>query len=424
MEPIVPKKNGYDWSDISCPPNIDPHSVVKHEIICAYLKRYIGVLTQDPRVDTLRLNLIDGFAGGGRYLCTKSKNIIPGSPIRLMQTVIEEEAKIKCLRTKPFSIQASYYFSEIDKGAYLQLQHALEEHQLDHVPRVNMFNQPFLNVLPNMISDISSRTRKGNPRNIFLLDQYGYKDVPFAIISEIFRKYPKNTEVVLTFSTDALINYFSDNPNFSKSLERINLENLLKHPDLQNSVEISQSRLLIEQILYEEIQSQCGASFYTPFFIRSEESNRSYWLIHLSSHPKARNEMLLTHWDYQNKCIHHGLPGLNMMLGFDPTMEALQKQDTFDFYFDESADDSVLDSLIKDIPKMLILDKHLSVQDLLFSTCNNSPATYGQYQQALFKLQQSKDISILNSNNSIRRTSNSISLDDSIVLSPQQKLFV
>lgn len=413
----MPQKKGYDWSDLSTPPPLDRHSAIKHEIMCDYLSRYVSVFTKNPTIDRFRINLIDGFAGGGRYTSSNSSEIAPGSPILLLRSIKEAEAKINASRLKPFKIEAHYYFVEIDEGAVRHLKYALRENGFDNEVNVNVLQNDFQSALPSIAKDIQKRSKK--PRNIFLLDQYGYKDVPLAMIKSIFDAFPTGTEVLLTFSTDSLINYLSTDDRCVKTLSKYNLEGILRHPDLQSSIEVKQSRLLIEQLLYQEIQSQCGASFYTPFFIMSRSSNRAYWLIHLSSHPTARNEMLMTHWQSQNSFVHHGRQGLNMMLGFDPTFEAIANQNTFDFYFDDNADRRVIDALLNEIPLFLNGSEYLNVRDLVFRTCNTSPATLAQYKSALFELQNQKVVKILTPSGQMRRSASTISFEDNLQILKQ-----
>lgn len=124
----MPSKEGYDWTDLNLPPVLEDHSIVKHEIIGRYLNRYIDVVTSNPRVNPLRINLVDGFAGGGRYRKAGSQSIVDGSPLVLIKAVEEAEARINTIRNKPFKINARYYFSEIDQDACRQLEFALGEH--------------------------------------------------------------------------------------------------------------------------------------------------------------------------------------------------------------------------------------------------------------------------------------------------------
>ena len=58
----------HHWRIGEDPPLIRPHSLAKHRVLQAYLESYVATLTKNPRQDRLRLTLVDGFAGGGRYL--------------------------------------------------------------------------------------------------------------------------------------------------------------------------------------------------------------------------------------------------------------------------------------------------------------------------------------------------------------------
>mgnify|MGYP006157090895 CR=1 FL=1 len=51
-------------------------------------------------------------------------------------------------------------------------------------------------------------------------------------------------------------------------------------------------RRFIQGALYMALVSDCGARFFTPFFIRGEGSGHGeYWLVHLSQHHRAQDVM-------------------------------------------------------------------------------------------------------------------------------------
>jgi three-Cys-motif partner protein len=58
----------YEWVVGERPPELEAHSATKHAVLGSYLSRYLEVLTSNPRLDTLSLTLVDGFAGGGQYM--------------------------------------------------------------------------------------------------------------------------------------------------------------------------------------------------------------------------------------------------------------------------------------------------------------------------------------------------------------------
>ena len=65
---MVKRADKYAWHVGSPPPKIDPHSLVKHQLVSDYLARYIQVLMSNYLIDKLTLSIVDGFAGGGEYL--------------------------------------------------------------------------------------------------------------------------------------------------------------------------------------------------------------------------------------------------------------------------------------------------------------------------------------------------------------------
>jgi three-Cys-motif partner protein len=65
-------------------PQIRGHSLAKHRVLKAYLERYVSVLSANPRQEQLKLTLVDGFAGGGLYLDSRTKEERPGSPLIML----------------------------------------------------------------------------------------------------------------------------------------------------------------------------------------------------------------------------------------------------------------------------------------------------------------------------------------------------
>jgi len=410
----VVAKHGYDWSDLNRPPEIDAHSVAKHNVIRAYVERYVRVLTADPRIDVLRVNFVDGFAGGGLYRHNGATHL--GSPLLLLDTIARLEREISAERTKPFSIRARYYFVEQDRATHDALKHNLKQSGAlaNGSDGLNLTHGGFVDVLPAIFRSI--QTDGGQKRTVFLLDQYGYSDVPFDSLRLIIGTLP-HAEVILTFATDALINYMSTEPQFLKAMEPLGLD----ADAIQRLQESKLTRFAVEKILCEHIHRNSGARFFTPFFIRSPASRRSYWLVHLSSHPKARDEMTAVHWQLQNHFCHYGKAGLDM-LGFDPEKEDLG-QTMFDFYFDDNALRRTHDALLEDIPAHLSFDKPITFEQLFRENCNQSPAHSTQFRNVLFELYRMKVIEIVTTRGGERRSATAIQGDDVIALNRTFRLF-
>jgi three-Cys-motif partner protein len=55
----------YKWIPGEQPPPLGRHSIAKHNVLRAYLEKYVAILAGRPVQERLKLTLVDGFAGGG-----------------------------------------------------------------------------------------------------------------------------------------------------------------------------------------------------------------------------------------------------------------------------------------------------------------------------------------------------------------------
>jgi len=284
----------YNWQVGQTPPELDTHSSAKHSVYRYYLRRYINVLCSDPRYDGLNLTLIDGFAGGGVYL--RNGQPAPGSPMILLEEIADAEARFAQERIKPFRLNAEFIFIERDGANYLFLEDTIRRSSFAAGlgTRVNLVEDTFETALPRIIQRIKARGRA--QRCIFFLDQFGYKQVSFDTVRTILANVQK-PEIILTFAVDHLIDYPNNSPKFIEAVRPVELS--VQH--IQELISIKdqrEARWVIQNFLYAHLVNQTEAPYYTCFFIKSSESHRSYWLVHISKHPKARDEMALQHWQH------------------------------------------------------------------------------------------------------------------------------
>jgi len=320
------KVKKYNWILGEEFPVVDDHSIVKLEIIERYIEIYLTVLTQSHVMDSLKLTVIDGFAGGGLY-----NGNIKGSPLRIYESIqktqklINYERKIKNYKQINFDIDL--HLVEKCKNAYAFLEYTMKQYGYSH--NLCMYNGKFEDQLDTLIQKIQKK-------------------------SKIFKKL-KKVEVILTFSVDSLIDYISrKNPKLLTNMG-LSKEDCERIFDVKEDNDFARSK--IQPILYRTIVNQTGASFYTPFFIKSDTSNRSYWLFHLSSHSKARDEMMKLHWDKQNTFQHFGKAGLKMLIGYAST----NKNSLFEVYgFDHGAKEKSLDTLSEELPALIHAYENIS----------------------------------------------------------------
>jgi len=412
----------YDWKLGQLPPKIGAHSVAKHDVFASYIERYIDILSSNPRRRELNLTIVDGFCGGGAY--QHGKEIIAGSPLRVLRAVQASGARLKLSRQNGFTMKSRFFFVDKQKEHIEFLNHELRKSEFgDEIGQsISLATGSFEDEAANIIQAIKGRGP--SHRALFFLDQYGWSSVPFATIRQIFGCL-KNPEVLITFSVDSLIDYFSDQTARTAAGQAIELDPAMG--DLIRALKTEHGqRHVIQGVLYKHIISSTGADFYTPFFIRSADSRRSYWLLHLSKHGRARDEMARLHWDMSNVFVHPGNAGFNA-LGFDPNIDPNQQTLGFDFGADARADS--LAAAVDQLPRMIRDDAPdvattVTIGDLFRANCNETPLTFDLVSEAVIKLRDEyREIDIFTEAGRLRPSARSLNWNDR-VRGRQQKTFM
>ena len=392
----------HSWRIGKDPPLIRPHSLAKHRVLRAYLERYVSVLTGNPRQDQLRLTLVDGFAGGGMYLDSRSREERPGSPLLMLDAMKSAAAKAQQARSKPFDLDVQYLFVEKKRESLEHLWQVLSKSEFgpQMADRIHLLQGEFDSHVSAIIDFVKGRGPAG--RAIFVLDQYWYTDVPLPTIRKILATLD-NAEVILTFSTDFLIDYLSGNELTQQILEKIGID--LPSRTIASAKEERAWRRTIQFALHQEIPEKTGARFYTPFFIRSDDSHRDFWLIHLSGHFRARDVMVGLHWQESTAFAHYGRSGLRM-LGYDQNQDAewTKQQMLPGFFFDETALVSSQEELLEQLPERVYKFKGgIPFNELFAGLTNECPVTAQIMKDVLSDLASQGVIRVQDKKGSARR---------------------
>ncbi|OYP34506.1 three-Cys-motif partner protein TcmP [Rhodopirellula sp. MGV] len=391
------KKELYEWSIGKEPPLLGLHSISKHEVLEAYIKKYVSILTKNKCADQLMLSLVDGFAGGGVYTHPETQQRIPGSPILMLNAIAEAEVEANLGRRKPFRVNGQFYFVERSASTIEHLKKEVSNapSSANRMENIHFIAGNFTENLDKIIAKIKSRGKAH--RAIFLLDQYGYTAVPMADIRRIFYELPR-AEVILTIAVDWLTHFVNESESFKRALKRLELE---RYQDLFVRIREDHGRdwrAEIQHILHGHFHQSSGAECYTPFFVNSVDSNRAYWLLHFSKHSTARDAMMELHWDLNNHFEHFGKAGFGMLcLGFDPRQVPLQNQPTF--AFDKDARELTREALLIEIPEKLSEFGGSTPYQMFFDrNVNDTPATKAMISDAIRQLAKDKDIEIFSEN--------------------------
>ena len=410
----------YEWKLGEPLPVLGEHSVAKHEIFEQYVGIYVERLTRNPRQTMLNLTIVDGFVGGGLY--RRGSVEVDGSPLRLLAAVDAADAKLKAARSKGFAVLADFFFVDENPQHVAFLNDLLIKRGYGSRLDRNIFVRctTFEKACPEILAHIQ---KKGTAhRSLFFLDQYGWSDVRLATIRNILGML-RNPEILLTFAVDALIDFLSVKKAETQAL--LNIE--LNREDVRALMDLRSGegwRYLIQNGLYRHVRARTGSRFYTPFFIHSVEAHRSYWLLHLSNHRQARDEMGKLHWRLNNRFQHHGGAGFHA-LGFDPSRDL--RQGMLTFMFDDDAMKRSEAAILEQLPPMIYAancgGEGLLVEALFAGHCNDTPVTSDILGRQLVLLRDEGELEIMTENGSRKPRAKSIGWGDRLVLPRERSLF-
>ncbi len=347
---------------------------------------------------------------------------MPGSPLVILQAI--KEAKVRVMREfqrqKDIKFDVLLICIDANKSAIDHLNHALEDRGYGDLVRngqIQLVNGKFSDYATKVVSIAKSRTPRIG-RALFILDQYGYGEVPEAALQEIFAKL-KRPEVILTFNVDSLINFLSHD-NLAAFERRTGLAGAITAEQLDDAMRGPNWRRRIQSKLYQRITSQSGARFFTPFFIRPHKGHGDFWLLHLSQHWKARDVMARTHWAHHNHFIHYLAPGLDMFsTGYAAKID-VDGQSQSVFEFDDLAKRSSMGALHEQIPRLLSgCREGVKFREFFVSQVNATPATESMIERAILDLVREKQIQVVGDDGGVRNVRTALK-DDHIIRLPEQ----
>ncbi len=153
-----------------------PHTKAKHDILTRYLGAWFGIFGLSKYHQ--RVNMLDGFAGPGRY-----DDDEPGSPVLTLNTLLDHQAFARFGGTT-----FNFIFNERDRPRFSSLQDVLADVKANRTPwpknvQVIERNQNFQTLARELLDSIPAGMQLA-PTFAFV-DPFGYKDVPMALIRDL-----------------------------------------------------------------------------------------------------------------------------------------------------------------------------------------------------------------------------------------------
>ncbi len=342
-----------------------------------------------------------------------------GSPLLMLRAMNEAEALVRTRKTKPFQLDVRYVFIDSRQAHLDYLKNVVGQRDFSapSISRIEFINDTFDNVGSKLVNRLQQHGRRH--RVIFVLDQYGFKQVPMGLLKQIFGTF-SNAEVILTFAADWIVDHLSNNEIWDRMLSEIGLCLEFSMQEIKHQNPTDWKRI-IQLLLHKEIHRSSGALYYTPFFVESVEAHRAYWMIHLSNHPTARDVMMQLHWDHHNHFMHYGKAGLNM-LGYTPKFD-FEEQGFLTFGFDSQARQIAAETLMEDIPQRLHpMRDGVSVGDFLSNVANETPATRALLIDTVKELSLEWEVEIISRDGKTRSRGVNPEMTDIIRVPKQPKL--
>lgn len=387
----------FEWSPGSSPPPIEEHSLAKLSVFRDYLSSYIERLCVGSPRDEFKLDLVDGFCGGGLFAGPDGD--VSGTPLIMLEEAQSAYARLNTRRLKPLNFDLKFHFNDVNPD-HVQYLHGVLAERCFYIPDHQVCLYPpshFRDVVENIISEIGARQPRSG-RSLFLLDQTGFNQVDLVLIRKIFDSLP-NAEVILTFSVDTLVNHMAETPSYCKALEPLGIDDSMVLSLLAEK-DRPLGRAFVQRSLRGHIRALTGCTFDTAFFIRPKNSRRALWFLHLSRHPIARDVMAQCHWRNYNSFEHYGTGGFDMM-GWDPLKHG--PPPLFDFSkFDEGL---LHQELVATLPEHLSsagISLPMSVNDLRFTLANSTAGRFEDLDRAVLTLFRERDFDILTQSGKLR----------------------
>lgn len=408
----------FQWSPGKPLPKIEEHSIRKLDVLGKYLDIYFDTVVPNPRTERLNITLVDGFCGGGAY--SDSDDTQHGSPLILLKAVEDARIRLNQRREKPLEINARFIFVDSNENHIAALREQITGEGFGGQIGENLSLRvaEFAEELPNILREIKSSQRVG--RSIFVLDQFGYSDVPMTSIKTIFSELDR-PEIILTFAIDSFLNYLREESAALEVYRQFGVNDAFISDWNANKSDEAFGRMVTQRALMSNIQRDSGAEFFTPFMLWSRTDNRWMMLAHLSRHQAARDKMLGVHWDTQNSFRHVGRGSL-FSLGFDTRL--IESKDAL-FSFAEQDRARLEAELLAELPKEIhacIDDEAVSIHALLEKIGNRTAATNQDLFDVISELARAKEFEVFSSKGTLKRAGTRIQTSDQLVLPAQRTL--
>lgn len=249
----------------------DEGTRTKLELFERYAEAWLPVFVARHEIIWKDVNIFDFFAGTG----TDSEGV-PGSPLRLLRVLAGQRAQLS--RPGP---RVSLYLSDAHEGKIQQLKQTLAAQKAGDLPvRLEVQRADFA----SRFAAVKEEIAKKSSANLLIIDQFGVKEVPDDIFSQLISL---ETTDVLFFISSNTFPRFADVPEVERLLQST----------YQRPTDYYRAHLAVAEAYRRLIPAE--KRYYVASFSIKKGSN-VYGVIFGSGHPLGMDKFLQVAWD-QNK---------------------------------------------------------------------------------------------------------------------------
>ncbi len=259
------------------------HTRAKHRLLEEYLKGWLSILTRggQRREPLVRLLLVDGFAGRGRYVGGEA-----GSPLILVR-VANEFVKWGIKQHNPLRAEIHIAFIEHNPHNYKALVSEINAAQSDPDKRPEVILHPpiqgeFANAIHSMLNE--ARIKK-TPMFVFA-DPFGFAGIPLSAFRAILAV--QRTEVFITFMVRDANRFLTTTDRDQAYTDLFGLESKELAAFRKQITNASDRESQLRDLYIKQLKDRAGGQFVWQFRVLPDDGGTTiYYMIHMSQHIRA-----------------------------------------------------------------------------------------------------------------------------------------
>ena len=244
---------------------------MKHSILSLYLNPWIKKISM---VDS-NLLFVDGFAGPGRY-----PDGSQGSPLIAMDMADKMLSTANGIDERLDSFKC--IFIEKDPENFEKLKQSVQEKEQVVDNRIDLICRP--GKFEDWAVDFTEQYEYGvPPPSLVFIDPFGYGNIPFNLITELFQLRDQSLELLITFMAGKMAQWMEDSGHQKAISEALGSTEWQQRvpPNLGKDERAER----FSSIYQEQLKDKADAKFTMPFEMVEESKRQTcYYLIHVTNH--------------------------------------------------------------------------------------------------------------------------------------------